>query len=78
MKLSIVIPVFNEKKTLEELVKRLLAVKLPRVTKEIILVEDASTDGTRAVLKKLAKKHPKFKVFYQQENGGKGAAVRTG
>jgi len=53
VKLSIIIPVYNEKETLEELLKRVLAVNLPKVKKEIIIVDDRSTDGTREVLKKI-------------------------
>jgi len=74
-KLSIVIPVFNEKNTILEVLKRIDAVVLP-LEKEIILVDDASTDGTREILKGLPEE--KYKVFYHEENLGKGAAVRKG
>lgn len=75
MKLSIVIPVFNEKNTVLEILKRIEAVELP-LDKEIILVDDCSTDGTREILKSLPA--GKYKIFYQEKNQGKGAAVRKG
>ena len=74
MKLSVVIPVHNEKKTLDELISRVEAVNLD---KEIIIVDDASTDGTRQLLKKYEERE-KFKVIYQQKNTGKGSALRVG
>ena len=74
MKLSIVIPVYNEKKTLSELVSRVEAVNLE---KEIIIIDDASTDGTRDLLKKYEGQE-RFKVIYQSKNAGKGSALRAG
>ena len=74
MKLSIVIPVYNEKKTLSELVSRVEAVNFE---KEIIIVDDASTDGTRDLLKKYEGQE-RFKVIYQSKNAGKGSALRAG
>ena len=74
MKLSVVIPVYNEKKTLSELICRVEAVKLE---KEIIIVDDASTDGTRDLLKKYEELE-RFKVIYQSKNAGKGSALRAG
>ena len=74
MKLSVIVPVYNEKPTLETLVKRDLAVKIP---KEIILVDDASTDGSQEIIRQLAKKH-KLKTFFHRHNQGKGMAIRTG
>ena len=74
MKLSVVIPVYNEKKTLSELICRVEAVKLE---KEIIIVDDASTDGTRDLLKKYEGQE-RFKVIYQSKNTGKGSALRAG
>ncbi|MFA6307045.1 MAG: glycosyltransferase family 2 protein [Patescibacteria group bacterium] len=75
MKLSIVIPVFNEKNTILEVLKRVEAVVLP-LGKEIILVDDCSTDGTREMLKSLPAE--KYRIFYHDINQGKGAAVRLG
>ena len=74
MKLSVIIPVYNEKKTLSELICRVEAVKLE---KEIIIVDDASTDGTRDLLKKYEEQE-RFKVIYQSKNAGKGSALRAG
>jgi len=71
-KLSVVIPVYNEEKWLGELVRRVEALPIP---KEIIIVDDCSTDGTRAVLRDLETRHH---VVYQPVNRGKGAALRTG
>lgn len=75
MKLSVIIPVFNEKKTILEILKRVEKAKIPGVKKEIVLVDDFSTDGTREILKGLRRK---YKVFFHSKNLGKGAAVRTG
>ncbi len=75
VKLSIIVPAFNEKNTILEILKRIEAVQLP-LNKEIILVDDGSTDGTREILKSLPEE--KYKVFYQEKNLGKGAAVRRG
>ena len=74
MKLSIIVPVYNEEKTIEEIIRRIEAVSLP-LEKEIILVEDGSTDGTREILKDLEKK---YLVIYHPENYGKGQAIRSG
>lgn len=74
MKLSVVIPVYNEVKNIEEILKRVKATKL---TWEIIVVDDGSQDGTRAVLKKLDGK-TNVHVILHERNRGKGAAVRTG
>jgi len=78
MKLSIIIPVYNELSTIEEIVSRVKKVRLPRLSKEIIIVDDASTDGTKKNLTRLKKKIPSLKILYHQKNRGKGAAVRTG
>jgi len=72
--LSVVIPVYNEKKTLNELILRVEAVS---IDKEIIIVDDASTDGTRNLLKKYEEREG-FEVIYQPKNKGKGAALRAG
>ncbi len=77
MKLSIVIPVFNEAATLEKLVDTVNAVQLG-LDKEIVLVDDCSQDGTRDVMKQLEERHPDWKFAYHEMNQGKGAALRTG
>ncbi len=79
MKLSVVIPVFNEIKTLEEIVRRVLAVDLP-VERELILVDDFSTDGTRDLYPRLKTIFPDATINWklQPVNRGKGAALREG
>ena len=72
-KLSVVIPVYNEEQWVRELVRRVRAVPIP---KEIVIVDDCSTDGTRAILAEL--ESPEVRVFYQKVNQGKGAALREG
>lgn len=75
MKLSVVIPVYNERDTVELLLKR---VEATPYEKEIILVDDASTDGTREILTRLARDHRnQVRLILHQENCGKGAAIRT-
>jgi glycosyltransferase involved in cell wall biosynthesis len=75
MKLSIVIPVYNEKDTFLSLLDR---VRQTPFDKEIILVEDCSTDGTRDIVKKLAEEDTSLKCVFHEENMGKGAALATG
>lgn len=77
MKLSIVIPVYNEAATLRQLVAKVDAVVLP-IEKEIVLVDDCSRDGTSEVLQALEAEHPDWVVRYHDVNQGKGAALRTG
>jgi glycosyltransferase involved in cell wall biosynthesis len=77
MKLSIVIPVYNEKKYIQEIVRRVRQVPLPGIEKEIIIVDDYSNDGSRQVIKdELASLVDR--VIYQEKNMGKGAALRSG
>ena len=76
MQVSIVIPIYNEKSTLHEIVERVRAVEAMNV-KEIILVDDHSTDGTRELLEQ-GFNEPIFKKLYHSVNQGKGAALRTG
>ena len=71
-KISVVIPVYNEQQWVRELVRRVQEVPIP---KEIILVDDCSTDGTREILKELEMEG--CKVVLQEKNQGKGAALRT-
>ena len=75
MKLSIVIPCYNEVKTIEEIVK--CVKRSPYENKEIIIIDDCSTDGTRELLKSKLEKRVD-KVIYHDVNAGKGAAIRTG
>ncbi len=74
MLLSIVIPVYNEKDTLEEIFR---LVQFTPYDKEIIAVDDASVDGSRDILARLAEESDNVKAFYHQHNQGKGAALRT-
>ena len=74
-KLSVVIPVFNEERWLAELVRRVQVVPIP---KELILVNDFSTDNTAAILKQLEQQYDNIRVFNQPKNMGKGAALREG
>lgn len=78
MKLSIVIPVYNEEATVARLVDMVRAVDLGSITKEIILVNDCSRDGTGRVLDDLAARQPDLTVRHHEVNRGKGAALRTG
>lgn len=75
MKLSVVIPVYNESATLREVVERVLAVPLEI---EVLCVDDGSCDGSREILAKLQSQHPQVQVFLQPRNIGKGAALRRG
>jgi glycosyltransferase involved in cell wall biosynthesis len=80
MKLSVIIPAYNEINTIEEILSRVLEVDLP---KEVIVVDDCSTDGTREFLREWGaarKKESKdeVRILYQPQNMGKGAALRSG
>lgn len=74
MNLSVIIPVYNEEKNIEKIIKRVQAQKM---AKEILIVDDGSLDGTRDILKKLDGKK-KIHVILHEKNQGKGAAVVTG
>jgi glycosyltransferase involved in cell wall biosynthesis len=73
--LSVVIPAFNERATIREILKRVRAVP---IKKEIIVVDDCSRDGTREILQEMEKGDGDLKVIYQEINQGKGAALRAG
>ena len=75
MKLSVVMPVYNERSTLREVIERVLAVKIDI---ELVCVDDGSKDGSREILAELQAKHPQMQVFLQPHNMGKGAALRRG
>ena len=72
--LSVVMPCYNERDTIEEIIRRVLTVP---IRTELIVVDDGSTDGTRDILAKLAEQHC-LKLILQPRNGGKGAALRRG
>ncbi|MDI6740045.1 MAG: glycosyltransferase family 2 protein, partial [Candidatus Edwardsbacteria bacterium] len=74
MKLSVIMPVYNEQATIEKIISRVQDVP---VEKELVIVDDYSTDGTRDILKNYEGK-PGIKVCYHPHNLGKGAGIRTG
>lgn len=81
MKLSVLVPVYNEERTLEEIVRRVCGFQIP---KEIILVDDGSEDQSRKILARLQEENARandplnqIKVFFQPVNQGKGAAIKT-
>ena len=76
-KISIVIPLFNEKRTILKILKRVEKAKIGQIKKEIIIVDDGSSDGTGQILKKLEGRK-NYKIYYHSENKGKGAALKTG
>lgn len=75
LSLSIIIPVFNEEKTIAEIIKRVAELEIPDVEKEIIVVDDGSTDTTAS---KIQNSNIKIRNFRHDKNMGKGAAVQTG
>lgn len=78
-KLSIIIPIYNEEKTINEVLQKIIRVQLQdRISKEIIVVDDGSTDKTGKILSEFRIQNLKFKIIKHDKNIGKGAAVRTG
>ena len=75
--LSIVIPVYNEERTVERLVETVLEVEIP-LEKEIVIVEDCSKDNTTSILMALEEKYSNIRVFRNEKNMGKGYSVRRG
>src|SRR6266851_9815330 len=75
MKLSVVMPVYNERATLREVVARVLAVALDI---ELICIDDGSQDGSREILAELGERYPQVRILLQPKNMGKGAALRRG
>jgi glycosyltransferase involved in cell wall biosynthesis len=75
MKLSVVMPVYNERATLREVVSKVLSVPMEI---ELLCVDDGSTDNSRDILTELEQQYPKMRVFLQPYNMGKGAALRRG
>ena len=77
MKLSIIVPVYNEKQTILQILQR---IEKTAFEKQIVVIDDFSTDGTRDILKELeaSRKYPSVQVMYHAVNQGKGAALRTG
>jgi glycosyltransferase involved in cell wall biosynthesis len=78
MLLSILIPVYNERTVVEQSLSQVLASPLPEnMDRELVIVDDCSTDGTSDILKRIAASEPRIRLFRQAVNQGKGAAVRT-
>ena len=79
MKLTVIIPVYNEVAYINEIINRVKKVKLVNINKEIIVVDDFSCDGTRELLEDIkTKKNNEISVLFQERNMGKGAAIREG
>jgi glycosyltransferase involved in cell wall biosynthesis len=76
-KLSVVIPVYNEEATVEAMVRKVAAVDVG-LEKEIVLVDDCSSDGTAEVIRRLQRERPEWRCLRHEMNRGKGAALRTG
>src|SRR6266481_5286321 len=78
MKLSILMPVYNERTVVERCISLVLAAPLPEnMDRELVIVDDCSTDGTSDILKRLAASEPQIRLHRHEVNQGKGAAVRT-
>ncbi len=78
LKLSILMPVYNERTVVEQCISQVLAAPLPEdMERELIIVDDQSNDGTWTLLERLATAHPEIRLFRHEVNRGKGAAVRT-
>jgi glycosyltransferase involved in cell wall biosynthesis len=75
--LSIIVPVYNEESTVRAVIERLLAIDLP-LAREILVINDGSTDGTRGVLDALPRAGEALRIVHAPVNGGKGRAIRTG
>ena len=74
--ISIVVPVYNEARTVAAVIQRLIAIDLP-APREILVVNDGSTDGTRDVLDQVMQR-PELRIIHAEKNGGKGSAIRIG
>src|SRR5260370_35115977 len=78
MKLSILIPVYNERTVVERSLSLVLTAPLPEnMERELVIVDDCSTDGTYDILQRVAEGFPQIRLFRHEQNSGKGAAGRT-
>ena len=78
MKLSILMPVYNERTVVERSISQVLTARLPEsMERELVIVDDCSTDGTSAILERMAASFPSIRLYKHEKNAGKGAAVRT-
>jgi glycosyltransferase involved in cell wall biosynthesis len=77
MKLSVIMPVYNERQTIREIVRRVLAADLPTLDRELLIIDDGSTDGTRGIIAEMDGRDG-IRVLLQHRNLGKGAAVAWG
>ncbi len=76
-RLSVIIPCFNERTTIREIVRRVLDVDIETIQTEVVLVDDGSTDGSAAVISRLAQSEPRIRIITHSQNRGKGAALRS-
>ena len=78
MKLSLLMPVYNERTMVERSIAQVLSAPLPEdMERELVIVDDRSSDGTWDILSRLAEAHPSIRLWRHEVNQGKGAAVRT-
>src|SRR3974377_1717029 len=78
MKLSILMPVYNERTVVERSISQVVTAPLPEnMDRELVVVDDCSTDGTSDILKRMAAAFPQIRLYRHEQNRGKGAAVRT-
>jgi|TARA_B100001964_G_C14250084_1_gene609451 glycosyltransferase involved in cell wall biosynthesis len=76
IKLSIVIPCYNEERTIRSIVNKVMEQK--KLIKEIIIIDDKSTDSSRNIIKELSEQNTEIKYFFKEENEGKGSALKKG
>src|SRR5437762_2532362 len=75
-KLSILMPIYNERRTLETIIRRVLATRFP-VPMELVAVDDGSTDGSAEILRRCARRDSRIKTVFHAQNTGKGGAIHT-
>lgn len=78
MKLSIIIPVFNEEKTVDLILEKVYKVKIKNIEKQIIVINDGSTDDTEKIVKEIIRNKKEIRLISHKKNQGKGSAVKTG